>query len=73
MTRFQSVPDGEVGRKLRARLPIEARWRAVFVRRGECCEVDVCWCSARTWRRRPRPGWTAIPIGPFVVALRATW
>ena len=61
---------------MKTRLPRTARWRCRWVRAGIVAEVDVLWTTARRWSRSrlaTTPGWTVLPIGPFVIALKANW
>jgi hypothetical protein len=61
---------------MKTRLPWIARWRCRWVRAGDVVEVDVLWTTARRWGRSrlaTMPGWSTLPVGPFVIALRARW
>lgn len=60
--------------KVRAKMPLKRQWRISFVLRGELVDLDVVWSGRQAWTKMERstlPGWTILPIGPFVIGLRA--
>jgi hypothetical protein len=59
--------------KVKAALPLSARWRVRWPIRGELVCTDVVWTSRRRWDRSSLAAtgdWTLLGLGPFVIALR---
>ncbi len=53
-------------------LPASWRWTLLFATKHGIAEVDVAWAKARAWSEndKAQSGWTTLPVGPFVIALR---